>query len=417
MNRTRIPLVAFLLVVAMGTLPAFAQQKPTGGGTGGGNPNTTTTTPTPAPNRTTPPTLPRRSNDLRPFFIQGTVLMEDGSKPQGRIDIQRVCAGSIHRETSTDTSGHYSFTINPAQPEMADASDVQSPSMFGGGGMDPASTMIGNMGGSPGMDLSTALQMCEIRASLNDYLSDRISLAGQTMDRMIQLGPIVLHPMGKVEGTTISVTSLRAPKAAKKLVEKARKTAAKKNFPEVAAQLQKAVQIDPQYAEAWFLLGQADELLKNEAEAKKAYEQAQAADPRYERPYLALAQLAAARGDWQALADITEKLTELDSVGYPVAFFYNAAANFNLHRDGLAEKSARRAEQLDSQHRIPKINLLLADILFQKQDYNGAVEHIRTFLKYQPDGPDAEAAKANLEKVTKLAAAATSPPPTPQPHR
>lgn len=417
MNRTRIPMIAFLLVIALGTLPAFAQQKPTGGGgTGGGNP-TTPTTPTPAPNRTTPPTLPRNSNDMRPYFIQGTVLLEDGSTPHSRIDIQRVCSGAIHRETSTDTSGHYSFTINPAQPEMADASDVQSPSMFGGGGMDPTNTMIGNLGGSPGMDLSTALQMCEIRASLNGYLSDRISLAGQTMDRMIQLNTIVLHPMGKVEGTTISVTTMQAPKEARKLVEKARKDAGKHKFAEAAAQLQKAVDLDSHYAEAWFLLGQADELLKDEDGAKNAYQQALAADSRYERPYLALAQMAASRNQWPALLEVTDKLLAMDAVSYPFMFFYNAAANYNLRHLDQAEKSARRAEQLDSQHRIPKLNLLLADILYQKQDYAGAADHIRTFLKYQPDGPEAASAKASLEKVTKLAAAATPQPPTPQPHR
>jgi hypothetical protein len=53
----------------------------------------------------------------------------------------------------------------------------------------------------------------------------------------------------------------------------------------------------------------------------------------------------------------------VDSLGFPVAYLYNGAANFNLENLSAAEKSARKFQALDTEHERPQVYLLLGDIL------------------------------------------------------
>jgi len=70
---------------------------------------------------------------------------------------------------------------------------------------------------------------------------------------------------------TISSVSLNAPKDAKKSYEKGRDLLKKKKVPEAQKELEKAVEIYPQYATAWFELGRAKELQNDAEGARKAY--------------------------------------------------------------------------------------------------------------------------------------------------
>jgi len=69
------------------------------------------------------------------------------------------------------------------------------------------------------------------------------------------VGRLVLHRLGQVEGLTISATSAMAPKDAQKAFEKGRDKAAKQKWDEARPFFEKAVQIYPKYAVAWFELG------------------------------------------------------------------------------------------------------------------------------------------------------------------
>ncbi len=49
---------------------------------------------------------------------------------------------------------------------------------------------------------------------------------------------------------------------------------------------------------------------------------------------------------------------------YPQAYFFNGAANFNLHHYDVAEKDALAAEKLDVQHLFPQIEQLLGNACY-----------------------------------------------------
>src|SRR5262249_49151037 len=155
-------------------------------------------------------------------------------------------------EGYTDSKGHFSFQLGQSQGVMQDASmsgtDRGIPG-FGGG-----SSAARNPGLSPsgGGFSERDLMGCDIRASLAGYRSDTVSLAGRRMFDNPDLGTIVLHRLGNVEGTTISASSLNAPKDAKKAYDKGMDFIKKKKSADAEKEFQKAVDAYPRYAVAWF---------------------------------------------------------------------------------------------------------------------------------------------------------------------
>jgi regulator of sirC expression with transglutaminase-like and TPR domain len=57
---------------------------------------------------------------------------------------------------------------------------------------------------------------------------------------------------------------------------------------------------------------------------------------------------------------------------------------------------------MDPQHKMPKSMEVLAVVLAQKQDFKGAAENMRAYLKAAPNAPDAEHAKQQLEEIEHL---------------
>jgi tetratricopeptide (TPR) repeat protein len=92
-------------------------------------------------------------------------------------------------------------------------------------------------------------------------------------------------------------------------------------------------------------------------------------------------------------------------VDYPVAYFYNAAANLNVGQIDTAEKSARAGEKLDTAHQYPALERVLAMILERKKDYAGAAAHLRSYLMLAPDAEDAARTKKDLADLERLTGA------------
>jgi hypothetical protein len=75
-----------------------------------------------------------------------------------------------------------------------------------------------------------------------------------------------------------------------------------------------------------------------------------------------------------------------------------------------AERSAREAEKLDSQGRLPIIRRLLGAILAGRRAFPEAVEQLREYLKFAPQAPDAGAVRAELARLETLSATAAKAP-------
>ena len=342
------------------------------------------------------------------MFLSGRVMLDDGTEPQERASIERVCNGRVRREAYTDSHGQFGFQLGAEMQGFQDATV--------GGSLDPmrSASVFGNSqasGAPSGMAIQGVTQRelmgCELRANLAGFRSDSITLAGRQLLDNSSVGTIVLHRIGKVEGASISATSLKAPRDAKKAFERGQNLLKKGNKAEAAGEFSKAIQLYPMYAEALAQLGDIYANQGRNEEAKKLYGQAVEGDPRFLPPYFGLAQLAAREKDWKAVAELSGRALALNAYEYPVAYLFDAAANYNLHNFDRAEKSARAGQRLDSQHRLPRIDFILANVLMQRGDYAGAAEQLRSFLNHAPPGAEADEARGMLAGTeSRLAAAA-----------
>lgn len=333
-----------------------------------------------------------RNSDPRSVFISGKVIVQ-GGEPSGRVAIERICNGLVRREGYTSSKGNFQFELGRNSMER-DASQADSDRMV---------TNRSARFPSGGSDIR--YDDCELRASMPGFVSTSVPMRVYSGASQVEVGTIVLTKMGTAQGPTVSVNAMTVPKDAHEAFEKGRKAGTDKKFDEAVAQLNKAVGIFPQYAAAWSLLGEIHRLQNQFEPARAEYAKAMAADPKFVSPYFGLAAMAVVENKWTDAAQLTDQLIQLNSTAYPLAYFFNAAANLNLGKLDAAELSARKFQQVDRTHTRPDIALLLANILTGKHQYAEAAQLYRDYLVLKPDAPNAEALKKEAQRLEGLSAA------------
>jgi Tfp pilus assembly protein PilF len=334
-----------------------------------------------------------RNTDPRSVFISGKVVLQGGG-PTGRIAIERICTGMVRREGYTNSKGNFQFELGRNSTER-DASQADSDRM-----VTNKNARVALSGGS-----DIRYDDCELRASLSGFVSTTVPMRVYAGASQVEVGTIVLTKTGGPEGPTVSVNTMIVPKEARLAFERGRKAGTEKKFDEAVTELNKAVAISPQYAAAWSLLGEIHRLQNQFEPARAEYEKALAADPKFMSPYFGLATIAVVENKWTEAAQRTDEVIQLNPVAYPMAYFFNAAANLNLGKLDAAELSARKFQQVDRAHTRPDIALLLANILTGKHQYAEAAQLYRDYLAMKPDAPNAEALKKEAQRLDGLSAA------------
>ena len=370
-----------LIISAMSFQLAVAQA---GHGPGGSKP-------TPSMPKIPPPVVQQSPTFSRQIVvISGKVVFEDGSPSPEPIAIEKLCGGSSRLEGYTDAKGNFQIQLGQQPEAMQDASESS----------DHFESRLSPLAGVNTRELVG----CDLRASYPGFQSTTVSLGFQPGIGDWRVGTLVLKRLGDAPGSTISLTTLKAPKNAREAYEKARQLLAKKKISDAEVRLAKAVAIDPQFASAWYMLGAIHQQQKRFDEASANYSQALSADPSFVNPYLGLAQISLIMGKWKEAAQFTEQLMKLNPFAYPVAYWYDALANYNLKNVEAAEKSARKFESLDTLHREPAACLLMSRILSSRGDYAGAAGEDRAYLQVSPNAPDANAVREDLKHLESLEA-------------
>jgi tetratricopeptide (TPR) repeat protein len=344
-----------------------------------------------------------RSDTSRPIYISGKVVMQDGSEVLPNITIQRVCSGISKTVAYTDSNGRFSFQWNDRNLIVADAADAGSGSNRNGdsGGFGNAQSA----GGSNALatdPFGSRMMNCELRANLAGFTSDTVKLFNHGAADTPDIGIIVLNRIAGIEGSSISVTSMMAPKNAKRAYEHGLHSLLKNKPGDASKDFEKAVALYPQYADAWVELGKVRIEQQSIAPARAALMNAMKSDPKLVAPYTELGLLAAKDANWQESARYLDRAVELDPLDFPQAWYADAVANYNLKKYDAAEKSARVSVKLDPRHVNPRSEYLLGLVLAEKQDYAGAAAALKTYITLAPNAPDLAQAKNQLQQFQKL---------------
>lgn len=340
----------------------------------------------------------------RPIYISGKVMLAEGGPAPIETVIERICNGQPIPEGYVSPKGDFSIQLGRNNQVFADASTAN----WGGGAFGSGSRTPGGMGSQI---TERDLMGCEIRASLAGYRSNVVQLSGRRALDNPDIGTLILTRLANVEGFTISMTTMSAPKDARKAYEKGSKELGKKKYDKAFPQLEKAVELYPEYAVAWYARGQALEGLKKNEEAAASYQKAIDADRKYLPPYLRLATIAANENQWQRAEEYSATAIRMNPIDFPYAFYVNALSNLQLENFEKAETSAKEALKMDSGHHMPRLDYFLALIMANQRKYVEAADHMKAFLKLLPAGADTATYQSQLTQIERLALVESPRPP------
>ncbi len=245
----------------------------------------------------------------------------------------------------------------------------------------------------PGADAITRRwdDKCSVTIWLKGYRKANVTLHDGAV--------IVLKQIGDPEGSTVSVSALHVPKEAAKAYDKGLAAMSDGKLPGAQKQFERAVAVYPDYAQAWSQLGEVLEQQGQAKEAGDACEHAVKADPKYIRPYLQLMRLAVGGKRMEEAAALGERAMQLDPVEFPGIYYYDAAAHYELKQAVVAERSVRRAIEMDKDHDYPAAEALLGKVLADKGDARGAIEHFANYLHLAPKAADAAAIQQRMGEL------------------
>jgi tetratricopeptide (TPR) repeat protein len=314
--------------------------------------------------------------------LYGKVKVEGESLLWDPILVSVLCNGVTVSATHTDPSGKFLLPIMPVPGSLSLQGDQQR-------------------------QMETHYEGCTVQASFTGFHSNAITITPHNLRDEPDLGTVTLSRAGgRAAATAVSSTIESAPANAVKAFDKARTDLLDQKPDHAEKNLEKAVQEYPSFAEAWYQLGRLQEA-SNSADAQTSFAKAAAADPQFVLPYEQLAMLAAQANKWQDALDNTNHALLLDPAGTAQTWYLNAMANYQLGRIDVAQASAEKSLALDPNHSIPNTEQMLAVILARKADYNGALAHLRSCLKYSPNGPTADLLKQQIAQLEQKAGVQT----------
>jgi len=270
------------------------------------------------------------------------------------VRVELRCGGQSILQTHSDTQGNFSLELPPRRnPDSID------------GLANPAN--------------------CDLQGVLPGFQSSRVLLGHRSAFDRSFVATIVLRRLEGVEGTSVSLNTLKAPEDAQRVYNNARKELSKTppRYDRALRDLQKALAIYPEFAAAWQRLGEIKAAQNDLTAAREAFVKAKDIDSKYITPYLALANLELKSGEWGKCAALAVEVLRLNPY-VPTAQYLTAYSNYQLGNFQAAESAARKVEESSDARRYPSVFFILGSLLARKGDYPGAAERLRMFLKLAP---------------------------------
>lgn len=223
---------------------------------------------------------------------------------------------------------------------------------------------------------------CSVTVPLAGYHGNSVVLREKYLRDHPYLPAIVLKKDELAPGSHFSSTTQSASPAAQQAYQRAHVAWLHRDASQAESLLKQTVQLDPKFAEAWYLLGRL-QMGEGLDVAKASLIRAHDADPQFVQPCTWLAAIGVQQRNWQEAGKWAALALKLYPAGTPRIWYYNAQADFHLGKNEAAHSAAAKALALDPEHsEVPTAEQLLALTLADKGDYSGAITHLRNTLDY-----------------------------------
>jgi tetratricopeptide (TPR) repeat protein len=227
--------------------------------------------------------------------------------------------------------------------------------------------------------------------------TQRLAGGDAGMNLRIQLNNVDASTASAGGSASVSVAEYRVPQKARDALRKAQSALAKGRHDEVARELSKALQIDPDYAAALTLSGVL-ELDKGNTQAAIAdFDHAMHSDPNYAMAYTAMAAAQNQMSKFDDALRSADRAVTLAPQSWQ-SYFESAKAYAGKADYQHALQQLSKTQSLLPSDYAP-IHLLRGHVMIALKDYNAASNELQAFLTEAPGDPNAPAAKETLEKL------------------
>lgn len=198
-------------------------------------------------------------------------------------------------------------------------------------------------------------------------------------------------------GGSVSAADLAVPDKARREYMEAQKRLSKHDVPGAVERLERAVEIAPQYTQAWNNLGTISYQSGKYIAAEAYFRRALKVEPAAYEPLVNLGGTLLTMGK----PDDAYPFNLYAVLKRPQDALANSQLGMNyfeLGKTELAEKYLMEARRLDPGH-FSHPQLLLAEIYLRRGDGGKAADILSEFLRYHPDTPNAARMRTEIERL------------------
>jgi tetratricopeptide (TPR) repeat protein len=199
------------------------------------------------------------------------------------------------------------------------------------------------------------------------------------------------------DATSVTIKQFQVPKEARKQLNKAQEAVDKRDMDEAAKRLAKALEIDPDFAEA-LTLRAIIALESHQSESAMAdLDHAIKADPGYSLAYLAMGSAFNLDGKYDEALRVLDRGVALAPQSWQ-GYFEIGKAQLGKQQYAQAIKSLDRADSL-AQGSYAAVHLVKAHALLALKLYPDAMNELQAFIDHAPKSPQADNARETLQQV------------------
>jgi predicted Zn-dependent protease len=336
------------------------------------------------------------------LYLMGKALMEDGTPFSHSVKVEMVCNGRTIRQSFVNEKGVFSFDLGSVNQSQG-AGDAGATPTSGGlkGGFGSNATSPGGFVVILGR---IYLDDCLVRLQQNpEFASTQIQLGIRGLMDDPDIGEILVRRVKDGSSNTVDISKPPIPSDAEEASLKAIAELEKEkpDLSKAAKNLQKAVEIYPDFDAAWALLGEVRMEQGKTKEAEAAFSKAAEVNPKAVKPRLGLAQLSLEQQRWQEASEWAELALELEP-SVPRGLLYSGLAGYYAGDYEVAMKQLERLKETGKASSYPIALLHLGMLYAMKGDVPKAAEDLRVYLEVEHESNLQDSRRKKIEQQLKV---------------